>query len=133
MGRFTILALIFATVLPAFAEKPTIFRSFKVTDASTGVLTVTVLDYGLPVDPYLMTISLLCYDKRTKPNVVSPSEEVIIRNKPLCDFGRYEFDDHDKIVTLRYSTTESHAGPAQCNAHWSQPFYLKQLCAKWQP
>lgn len=115
-------ALVFAAILslPALAEGP--LFSGMAGDEKVGILAYTVQDIGEPaVIPYRLSVTLRCPGKSAKGGE-------ILKNEAICQFRAPEFDKTKKVLTIRYSTSQTQEGEGKCDADWVQDFDLKVLC-----
>jgi hypothetical protein len=104
-------------------------------DADIGEVQVRVTDIGETID--VMSVTVLCYDKRTKANAVKPAPEhpPELADVPICLYRPREnaYDPRTKILTIHYSLSAFRPGQATCNTHVKTLFDLRKWCAPWQP
>lgn len=118
---------------PPLEADPIVFRD-KVVDSEIGTLFIRVVDVGEPVyQSYRLHVSVLCLDRRSKPNLVKPKLEVLIASRPICGFRPIEYDSRKKILNLQYSKIrEGQVGQAQCSSHFEQNILLAEACEVWR-
>lgn len=103
-----------------------------------GTLTLTLEPTGEPaVQPYAMSVRVLCKDNRREPNSIKPEEQDLIWERgdtpgvPICDFVGHQYDEKKAVLKLNYVTFDTDHPDKGCDAEYSQTFDLKKLCKRW--
>ena len=147
-----IIVLVIATLIggPSFAgSKAGAPRIFHAQDPEIGTVFTHIesvhSDNEAPDD--YMTISVLCFDKRTNKNAKTPKLMVVVEQSPICHFrvcderegvtdptckertkkNELDYNKTKKIVVFHYSTG------AECDTDLGLDLNLQQQCHEWQP
>ena len=82
--------------------------------------------------PLVLSVSLLCKDRRTHKTAEKPKPRSIYVLSTVCYVGETELIAH--LLTLNYSLSEvNKKGLSECSNDQQKPYDLSLMCERWQP
>ncbi len=99
--------------------------------ADIGTIKISLLDVGPIYARFEMHISVLCKDRRSLKNLVTPTWEDVLPKENICVFSQPRFNESTTELTITFGTSKFGPGQARCNQGWTQKFNLKELCSAW--